>query len=644
MAATAPRSGLLLHCYLQGLRAGHRPGPGSFPYTTRTCGTCGSQRDPAHGTPSAPPPQLGDASQTWDHEGRRQLAALELLRSEEQYVSSLGQLHIVYNAALAPLPEAQDLCQAFLANLEQLSQRHLLFRNMLEERISSWQWRGLLGDVCAQLTSLDDSDTLDLYLTYIRMFPTFLPQSENETHKTQGTVGQEEELDLVSLILAPVTRIHSYLPHIQNLLSCTSSTHPDHYLLCLSERRLRHFLSRCQAILTQASRPDSQRASAVAFSSGTVAPFPGGSRSRVLSPSVSSRDSGVQCEEPSGLACQTELLLANSRYRAEGNFAVHSGNAEPCPTSPVRRNRFQCGNPQPPPAPQSSAPQSPFCCRAENRFLSAALECGAEEQRWQSELASRSELIRLPPAHPGDGVGGSGSPIDKTFLQNFHTDPGVEDLVDASVFDYSSGASSSSLDGSVREAGGAGISGEHDLSDLEINGNVSVPPESKPRCPKPPVSRPPLAVRKGVPRPPPCPPHRISKASHSDRRTHGLWESAEEQHRGDTVPPSSPSQAPPTGSSRVKWNEPLKQIQVDPAEMRADCGKTQSAKNAVRSSLAPCPQARVELRSLKEVPGLKTKRWAFRQREAKRNVSAFAAAGSGLSGDSEDSEGPCSTV
>uniref|UniRef100_W5N1M5 DH domain-containing protein n=1 Tax=Lepisosteus oculatus TaxID=7918 RepID=W5N1M5_LEPOC len=178
---------------------------------------------------------------------RRQQVALALLQSERQYVSSLYQLQTLYKTTPSPLPKTRELCQVFLVNLEQLLQCHLQVRNSLEERISvsGGQWQGLVGDVFVKLTSRECNFS-DTYLTYLRMVPLVLSEL---LEFVQGRLGEKEELELVSLILMPVSRIHSYLSHIQSLFRWTSREHPDHCLLLLSERTLKHFLSRCQALI-----------------------------------------------------------------------------------------------------------------------------------------------------------------------------------------------------------------------------------------------------------------------------------------------------------------------------------------------------------------------------------------------------------
>ncbi|CAG13234.1 unnamed protein product [Tetraodon nigroviridis] len=106
-----------------------------------------------------------------------------------------------------------------------LLQRHLLFRNSLQERLSAGRWRSLVGDVLVQLIGQNDRDQED-----------------------------GEEMKLLSLLLSPVARIHAYLNHIQSLLQWTGEEHPDCSLLLGAEGALRDVLSRCHSILDEDGR------------------------------------------------------------------------------------------------------------------------------------------------------------------------------------------------------------------------------------------------------------------------------------------------------------------------------------------------------------------------------------------------------
>ncbi|XP_041131631.1 uncharacterized protein LOC121329822 isoform X1 [Polyodon spathula] len=305
--APAPPVCRNLRCYLQGFR----PCQGQHSLSLQTECPWGTPeqcrgadcRIQPHPSETASGSSLGHNLQSPSHHGRRQQAAMELLQSERVYVSSLSQLQLHLGTALPPQAHRQELSQAFPACVQQLSQRHLLLRNTLEERVFSWKWQGMLGDVFAQLTSQDDGDFLDSYLTYVRLFPSCLlalRQSWSErpsTHLQDPAPGRNQQL--LSLLSAPLSRIHSYLSHIQDLSRWTSGEHPDSYLLKLSERRLGCFLTQHRELMQEAvSQAEQCRAGggAVARPLSPPSPQPSNSSGSLDLSSSTTRDSGVQFE------------------------------------------------------------------------------------------------------------------------------------------------------------------------------------------------------------------------------------------------------------------------------------------------------------------------------------------------------------
>lgn len=59
---------------------------------------------------------------------------------------------LLYDARYVLLPFSQTY-QKFV---EQLLQRHLLFRNTLQERLSAEHWKSLVGDILVQLIGQND--------------------------------------------------------------------------------------------------------------------------------------------------------------------------------------------------------------------------------------------------------------------------------------------------------------------------------------------------------------------------------------------------------------------------------------------------------------------------------------------------------
>ncbi|KAL6105247.1 uncharacterized protein ACO6RY_06818 [Pungitius sinensis] len=206
------RGKVLLHCFLQGLKAGLSEGT--------------------------------DA---------RHQVAMQLLHSEWEYVSTLNQLYEKYKT-----PQAHQMTlepyQTYLKFVEQLLQRHLLFRNTLQERLTAEHWKSVVGDILVQLIGQNDAAFSDMYLGYTTTLASFLSMEFNRlnhSEKTQTGQMDKEEMRLLYLLLAPVSRIHGYLSHIQNLLQWTVKEHPDCSLLLGTERALRSILSRCHVILEE---------------------------------------------------------------------------------------------------------------------------------------------------------------------------------------------------------------------------------------------------------------------------------------------------------------------------------------------------------------------------------------------------------
>ncbi|XP_019909659.2 uncharacterized protein LOC105025538 isoform X2 [Esox lucius] len=210
-APCSNRGRVFLHCYLQGLRAG----------------MC----------------EVTD---------ERHQVTMQLLHSEWEYVSTLNQLNDKYRAPPAARMDLEAY-QTYLKFVEQLLQRHLLFRNTLEQRLTTQDWKGLVGDIFVQLTGHNDSSFPDMYHGYTAALATFLSTEFNQIQLTEKMtdIQEAEELQLFSLLLAPVSRIHSYLTLIQKLLQWTGSDHPDSCLLQGSEKVLRDTLSRCHLTLEE---------------------------------------------------------------------------------------------------------------------------------------------------------------------------------------------------------------------------------------------------------------------------------------------------------------------------------------------------------------------------------------------------------
>ncbi|XP_076831342.1 rho guanine nucleotide exchange factor 33 isoform X2 [Brachyhypopomus gauderio] len=226
---------LLLHCYLQGLWAGHSSDGDAVPSQTSA---------------------RRDVPQNCTLQGRRQRVALSLLRSEWDYVSSLGQLYDKYKTSSTTASHT-ELQKAFARHVDQMLQRHLLFRNFMEERLTVDKRNCAVGDAFLKLTGNNNSAFCDAYLGYMASLATALSMefSQEQPDKLQNT--QEEQRDhfrLLSLLLAPMSRIHTYLNTVQLLLSCSGSGHSDYRSLQESERVLRNLCMCCHMTLERSGQ------------------------------------------------------------------------------------------------------------------------------------------------------------------------------------------------------------------------------------------------------------------------------------------------------------------------------------------------------------------------------------------------------
>ncbi|XP_033984907.1 uncharacterized protein LOC117481359 [Trematomus bernacchii] len=160
-ASCVSRGKLLLHCFLQGLKAGLNEGT--------------------------------DA---------RHQVAMQLLHSEWEYVSTLNQLHDKYRKPPDHLMTLEPY-QTFVSFVEQLLQRHLLFRNTLQERLSAEHWKSLIGDIVVQLIGQNDTAFSEMYLGYTTTLASFLSLEFNRINVSEKKQSGQEEMKLLSLLLAP---------------------------------------------------------------------------------------------------------------------------------------------------------------------------------------------------------------------------------------------------------------------------------------------------------------------------------------------------------------------------------------------------------------------------------------------------------
>ncbi|XP_077416716.1 uncharacterized protein LOC144048502 isoform X2 [Vanacampus margaritifer] len=291
--AEACRGKVLLHCFLQGLKAGLTEGT--------------------------------DA---------RHQVALQLLHTEWEYVSTLTELYNKYKTTPTQHVTTQPH-EKFASLVERLLQRHLLFRDTLQERLAAQRWKSLVGDVLVRLVGQNETSFSDVYVGYVGALASFLPLEvhkldKNEDKQGSSQAGKEnEQIQVLSLLLAPVTRVHAYLSHIQNLLQWTGKEHPDCSLLLSTERALRDVLSRCHVILEEDVRWE-----------GGEAPLP---------PNCSDAEAGDSCANSAPQRTTRERAVPRRNQQVSSlingsGVDQHAMRVECWSCSPVRRQTCHCAH------------------------------------------------------------------------------------------------------------------------------------------------------------------------------------------------------------------------------------------------------------------------------------------------------------
>ncbi|KAK7140514.1 hypothetical protein R3I94_012953 [Phoxinus phoxinus] len=179
--------------------------------------------------------------------GRRRGVVEMLLQSERDYVSSLNQLLEKYKSA------EQNV--AFVKHIDQMLQRHLLFRNTLEERLTTNERSCAAGEAFLSLTGQNNKSFSDAYLGYVYGLGTVLRTEFSTTSPHNNPQNAQEEIEscrLLSLLFAPVSRIHAYLNIIQALLRSSGAGHADWCSLQESERVLWDLCTSCHMTLEKA--------------------------------------------------------------------------------------------------------------------------------------------------------------------------------------------------------------------------------------------------------------------------------------------------------------------------------------------------------------------------------------------------------
>ncbi|XP_047466717.1 uncharacterized protein LOC125023462 isoform X2 [Mugil cephalus] len=549
--ACLSRGKLLLHCFLQGLKAGLSEGT--------------------------------DA---------RHQVAMQLLHSEWEYVSTLNQLYDKYKTPPAHQMTAEPY-QTYMKFVEQLLQRHLLFRNTLQERLSAEHWKSLVGDILVQLIGQNDTAFSDMYLGYTTTLASFLSLEFNrlnnpeKSHKMQSGQMEKEEIKLISLLLAPVARIHSYLSHIQSLLQWTGKEHPDCSLLLGTEQALRSILSRCHVILEEDVRwEDEEGAGQSSYSDAAAA---------ASSENCCTRSR--QTREESNPAPQRDEHEQSTVNLTNGVDGCHSMRLECWSCSPVRRKG---------------------CGRDQAVLNQQAHNCGH----------MYCSLVTPDTAGWGEtsdsGQGTFSQPTVKGTNEqetNHSLDDGDTDPDDTSAFDYSS-VTSCSPDGTLRRETIGSNSGEDEEEDSQVPVLLK-PSYSQQQQPGEVPRERTVCLRWQIPRLTPHPPLRNPKGVYVDGTTPCLVGSYGK--RLVSVRKGSPP-LHPKSAFRPIWDDPSKQADAAPEKdnrqgfipIQAPARPNFQNFNPGRENLRPCL--------------------------VQRGNHAAAMSSGAMWDDSEDSEGPCSTV
>ncbi|XP_044023342.1 uncharacterized protein LOC122862138 [Siniperca chuatsi] len=435
-----------------------------------------------------------------------------------------------------------------------------------------------------------------MYLGYTTTLASFLSLEFNrlnhpeKSHKMQSGQMEREEMKLLSLLLAPVSRIHSYLSHIQNLLQWTGKEHPDCSLLLGTEQALRSLLSRCHVILEEDVRWE-EGEEAGQSSSDAVA---GGSAN-----CCRGRQQTRESQHGSNAAAQRDDQQAVSL--TNGVDGCHSMRLECWSCSPVRRKG--CGGDRT--VPNQLARD---CGHAYCSLLTP------DTAGWGENSDSGQGTFSQP---TGKGTNELATPHTNHSLEDCETDAD-----DTSAFDYSS-VTSCSPDGTLRRETMGSNSGEDEEEDSQVPVLLKPSYSQQQQSREAPRERT-VCLRWQIPRLTPHPPLRNTAGPCVDGPTPCLISSYGK--RVVSVRKGSPP-LHPKSAFRPIWDDPSKQAESAPEkDNRQGFIPIQAS---ARQGFHNFNQSRENLR-----PGL----------PQQRGNHAAAMSGGGLWDDSEDSEGPCSTV
>lgn len=172
----------------------------------------------------------------------------ELTESERNYCSTL---RIILEHYQEPLQASGHVSEAdcltiFPPSLQRIHDYHCGILRTLEDRMTTWKNRDVVGDIFAHFTEAHERPGSGAgYREYIENFTTAVAtvgRLERTSERFRRTIKGCElqspaKHGLVSLLMFPVRRIPNYVLMLQQLLKYTEANHPDEFYIpsCLSK-------------------------------------------------------------------------------------------------------------------------------------------------------------------------------------------------------------------------------------------------------------------------------------------------------------------------------------------------------------------------------------------------------------------------
>ncbi|XP_065661622.1 rac guanine nucleotide exchange factor JJ isoform X19 [Hydra vulgaris] len=186
-------------------------------------------------------------------EVKRQRVMEEILETEKNYISCLQTLDSVFKKQLQELNiiTRKDLCSLFPTQLNQILISHTFFMHELQDRMNNVNWRGIIGDIFAKMTSAN-ANLSEIYMNYVQLFPKSISTLSKCTRSSQkfrkflldcNENPLVERLDLPSFLLSPVQRLPRYVLLLRELLKYTEEDHPDMYHIAQAKKEMEAMIS-----------------------------------------------------------------------------------------------------------------------------------------------------------------------------------------------------------------------------------------------------------------------------------------------------------------------------------------------------------------------------------------------------------------